>query len=207
MAPRRLIPWFLLPCLILGCSLSPYNPPGGKVLQEDHGSDHLTRLVEAPGSFFVVRTWQWPDPRNSVCAFDTLGDAEEFYRRNVQKLPIPCEIVPYEPEGGKLVSEAGKGAHTARVFAVAGDFALVETKYDPYCHCGNRGRPHEAGFLDVKRIGRETHVCRFSTVQEAERFQQRLLQVTRDVEEIGRTMSDVERLCSSGPTIPAERSE
>ena len=209
MASRQLFPWVFLSCLILGCSVSPYNPPGGKILQEEHGSDRLTRLLEAPGSFFVVQTWQGPDPRNAVCKFDTLGDAQEFYRRTVQKLPIPCEIAPYKPEGGKLVSEAGKGAHTASVFAVADGFDLVETRQDPHCPCGNSGRPHEAGFYDVKLYEAMygNHVCVFNSLEEAERFQQRLLHVPDDQEESRRTWSDSERLCSRAPTQPAERAE
>jgi len=204
---RELALWVLLACFALGCSVSPYTPPGGNVLQEDRGSDHLTRLFEARGSFLVVQTWQGSDPRNAVCEFDSLRDADEFYRRSVQTLPIPCEIAPYNPEGGTLVSEVGKAEHTVRVFALADGFALVETRYDPHCHCGNRGKPHEAGFYDVSLIGRENHVCRFSTLQEAERFQQRLLQVPDDKEETRRRRLDVERLCSSAPTIPAERAE
>jgi hypothetical protein len=208
-ALARRYAWVLLFCFVLGCHIAPYKPLGGRLLKEGPGSNprySMLRLFEAPGRFFVVETWQGSDPRNSICTFETLADAEDFYRRTAEKLPIPCGILPFEPEGGKLVSEKNERTVALRLFAVGDGFQLVETRQDRGCLCGNRGRPHEGGAFNVKSAerGHGNHVCMFNTAEEAERFQERLwlwhtFKITGD--DRTHVAEDFERLCSRVPDL------
>ena len=202
-------------CFVVACGIAPYEPPDGKLLQEAPADFRVTRLYDAQGRFFVVETWQGSDPRNKVCTFETLADAEEFYRRSVEDLPLPCEVFPYRPEGGTLVTEEGDSTYQLRTFAVADGFRLVETQPDAHCHCGNRGAAHEGGDFDVKIIERSygNHVCAFETAAEAARFQERLWRSQGRFDEHHRWKSgakdatldlDFERLCSRAPALPDE---